>query len=33
LSAAMAMILTATVFAAVILLFTVARRFSGAREV
>jgi iron(III) transport system permease protein len=33
LSAAMAMILTATIFAAVILLFTVARRFSGAREV
>jgi iron(III) transport system permease protein len=33
LSAAMAMILTATVFAAVILLFTVARRFSGVREV
>jgi iron(III) transport system permease protein len=33
LSAAMAMILTATVFTAVILLFTVARRFSGVREV
>jgi iron(III) transport system permease protein len=31
LSAAMAMILTATVFAAVILLFTVARRFTGAQ--
>ena len=32
LSAAMAMILTATVFVAVILLFTVARRFTGAQQ-